>query len=166
MRRSATLLSVTRKPSAMLRPTLRLVPALRVDAVRGPPNDPRRRGPPVLERRILGRRSERPQRSPAVADAVLLRVRELGHRPVPSRRHEDRVVAEAARPARLRLQRPLTEPLGDGLVAEGRDPDDHAPVPGGPAGRRHALDGPDQLLEVLPVARVLAGEPGRARAGA
>src|SRR4026209_1981956 len=101
-----------------------------------------------------------------MADPVLLLVGELGHGSVPALRDEDGVVPEALFAARSPHEGPLTDPLRVYLPAVGEREHGQAAVPGRPTVPRDPFQRPDELIEVLLVRSVLAGESGRPVAGA
>src|SRR5438105_11088260 len=107
----------------------------------------------------------RPERASSMADAVLLLGRELRHRDVPPGRNEDRVVAEAAGPARLRRQHPLADGLRGELLAARERERDHTPVASRAPARRDALQRREQRGEVALLARILPRIARGARPG-
>src|SRR5262245_35727591 len=98
-------------------------------------------------------RGERPEGLPAVADAVLLLVGELGHRASPPLRlalgHERGVVPEASLAARRPVQTALADSLGVQLAAVRPRDRGHAPVTRRPELGEEPGDCDEQLLEVL-----------------
>src|SRR3990172_5887481 len=96
----------------------------------------------------------------AMAHPVLERGIELGERPAQGGIEEDRVVAEAARPAGRVGDDALRHALDDLLAAVGSGERHHAPEPARPALRQHALE-----LRQKRRAAVGIGEAGAAVAG-
>src|SRR6476659_2436223 len=112
-------------------------------------------------RSIAGQKgADGPERSPAVADPILLAGLELSHRPVPAHGHEDRVVAEATCTARFRGKGSLAKALDRDELPARSDERGHAAIAGRETGGRDPPDRADQLGEVPLVGRVRTREPG------
>src|SRR5687767_708025 len=102
----------------------------------------------------------------AVAPACLPVVSQLGHRSLLALGDEYGVVAEAARPPRLRADPAGQRPAPPILVEPRRDTDELADVPRAPAVGGGALELDEELRRVFLVARALARVPRGADPGA
>src|SRR4051794_33151702 len=126
------------------------------------------RPPPARSRRLLTLAEpghELARGAAPVADRIFLLRRQLGHRPPVAvvDRHERGVVAEAAAAARLGGERTLAASLDHVGGRAGRGQRERTHV--GDAAVAVLWHVAQELLEVLLVGRVLAGEASRAHTG-